>query len=73
MPVVAVVKCKKYGSEIRSDWKFCPKCSAEIVCTGKYEQLCAKKFFASRQGSLKTHPSLGGYLPGLAIPPLKVD
>jgi|GEM_PF-1637368 len=44
MPVVAaVVRCKKCDSEIRSDWKFCPNCGDHIMCTGKYEQLCAKK------------------------------
>lgn len=44
MPVVAaVVECKKCGFQIRSDWKFCPNCGDEIVCTGKYEELCAKK------------------------------
>ena len=44
MPVIAtVVKCKKCGSEIRSDWKFCPNCGDKIVCTGKYKELYAKK------------------------------
>ena len=43
MPVIAaVVKCKKCGFEVRSDWKFCPNCGDKIVCTGKYEA-CAKK------------------------------
>jgi rRNA maturation endonuclease Nob1 len=38
MPVVALlVKCKKCGSEIRSDWKFCPSCGDKIVCSDKYE------------------------------------
>jgi len=37
MPVVAaIVICKKCGYEIRSDWKFCPKCGDKIVCTNKY-------------------------------------
>lgn len=44
MPVIAaVVKCKKCGFEIRSDWKFCPSCGDKIVCAGKYKELCAKK------------------------------
>ncbi len=44
MPVIAaVVKCKKCGSEIRSDWKFCPKCGDKIVCVEKYKELCARK------------------------------
>jgi uncharacterized OB-fold protein len=47
MPVIAViVKCKKCGSEARSDWNFCPKCGDKIVCTvctGKDKPLCAKK------------------------------
>ncbi len=43
MPLIAaLVKCKKCGAEIRSDWRFCPHCSAEIVCAGKYEA-CAKR------------------------------
>ena len=43
MPVIAiVVKCKKCGAEIRSDWKFCPGCGDKIICTGKYE-ICANK------------------------------
>ncbi len=37
MPVVAnIVKCKKCGFEIRSDWKHCPNCADKIVCVGKY-------------------------------------
>ena len=33
MPVIAtIVKCKKCGYEIRSDWKFCPMCGDTIVC-----------------------------------------
>jgi rRNA maturation endonuclease Nob1 len=37
MPVIAmIVKCKKCGYEIRSDWKFCPSCGDTIVCTNKY-------------------------------------
>jgi rRNA maturation endonuclease Nob1 len=37
MPVIAtIVKCKKCGYEIRSDWKFCPMCGDTIVCTNKY-------------------------------------
>ncbi|MFC1990019.1 zinc-ribbon domain-containing protein [Chloroflexota bacterium] len=44
MPVIAVlVSCKKCGSEIRSDWHFCPSCGDKIVCTGKYKELCVKK------------------------------
>ena len=44
MPVIApIVKCKKCGSEVRSDWKFCPECGDKIVCTGKYKALCVKK------------------------------
>ena len=44
MPVIAaVVKCKKCDSEIRSDWNFCPNCGDRIVCTGKYQELCAGK------------------------------
>ncbi len=43
MPVIAiVVKCKKCGAEIRSDWEFCPGCGDKMVCTGKYE-VCANK------------------------------
>ena len=43
MPVVAaVVKCKKCGAEIRLDWRFCPHCGSQIVCTGKYET-CAQR------------------------------
>ncbi|HUU08000.1 MAG TPA: zinc-ribbon domain-containing protein [Dehalococcoidales bacterium] len=43
MPVIAmVVKCKKCGYEIRSDWKFCPNCGDQIACEGKYE-VCPKK------------------------------
>jgi len=43
MPVIAaIVKCKKCGAEVRSDWKFCPNCADKITCTGKYEA-CAKK------------------------------
>ncbi len=43
MPVIAaVVKCKRCGFEVRSDWKFCPSCGDKIVCTGKYK-VCAKK------------------------------
>ena len=42
MPLIAmVVKCKKCGFEIRSDWKLCPNCGDKIVCTGKY-QVCNK-------------------------------
>jgi predicted Zn-ribbon and HTH transcriptional regulator len=38
MPVVALlVKCKKCGYEIRSDWKYCPHCGDKIVCPDKYE------------------------------------
>ena len=38
MPIVAkVVECKKCDFEIRSDWKFCPKCGDKIVCTEKYK------------------------------------
>jgi predicted Zn-ribbon and HTH transcriptional regulator len=38
MPVIAkIVKCKKCGYEIRSDWKFCPMCGDTIVCTNKYD------------------------------------
>jgi len=37
MPKLAcVVVCKKCGFEIRSDWKFCPKCGDKIVCPGKH-------------------------------------
>ena len=44
MPVVAlVVKCKKCGGEIRSDWKHCPKCGDTIVCTDRYKVLSGKK------------------------------
>jgi Zn finger protein HypA/HybF involved in hydrogenase expression len=43
MPVIAaIVKCKKCGAEVRSDWKYCPKCADKITCTGKYEA-CGKK------------------------------
>ncbi len=43
MPVIAaVVKCKKCGFEIRSDWKLCPNCGDKLTCTGKYD-VCAKK------------------------------
>jgi predicted Zn-ribbon and HTH transcriptional regulator len=35
MPLIAaIVKCKKCGFEIRSDWKFCPNCSDKIVGKG---------------------------------------
>ena len=43
MPVIAVVvKCKKCGFEIRSDWNYCPNCGDKLACIGKYE-ICAKK------------------------------
>ena len=43
MPVVALmVKCKKCGYEIRSDWKYCPSCGDKIVCSDKYEILKKK-------------------------------
>ncbi len=43
MPViVAIVKCKKCGFEVRSDWKLCPNCGDKIVCSGKYGA-CARK------------------------------
>ncbi len=43
MPFVAmVVKCKKCGGEIRSDWKFCPNCGDKITCTGKYKVVTEK-------------------------------
>ncbi|MDD5082459.1 MAG: zinc-ribbon domain-containing protein [Dehalococcoidales bacterium] len=39
MPVIAkIVKCKKCGFEIRSDWQFCPKCGDQITCTDKYNE-----------------------------------
>jgi hypothetical protein len=38
MPVIAaVVKCKKCGAEVKSDFKFCPTCADKTTCTGKYE------------------------------------
>jgi lipopolysaccharide biosynthesis regulator YciM len=44
MPISAViVKCKKCGFEIRSDWKFCPSCGDKIVCTDKDKDCCSKK------------------------------
>ena len=44
MPVSAViVKCKKCGMEIRSDWEFCPGCGDKIKCSGKYKDVCGKK------------------------------
>ncbi|MFC2041736.1 zinc-ribbon domain-containing protein [Chloroflexota bacterium] len=44
MPVIAVlVNCKKCGSEIRSDWHFCPSCGDKIVCAGEYKELCARR------------------------------
>jgi len=44
MPIVAIVlKCKKCKFEIRSDCKFCPNCSDQIVCTGKYKEMYTKK------------------------------
>ena len=30
--MVGIVKCKKCRYEIRTDWKFCPKCGDAIVC-----------------------------------------
>ena len=43
MPVIAaIVKCKKCGAEVRSDWKFCPNYADRITFAGKYEA-CAKK------------------------------
>jgi RNA polymerase subunit RPABC4/transcription elongation factor Spt4 len=43
MPLIAtVVKCKKCGYEIRSDWKFCPSCGDKITCAGKYK-VCVQK------------------------------
>jgi len=43
MPVIAgIVKCKKCGAEVRSDWKFCPDSADKITYTDKYEA-CAKK------------------------------
>ena len=30
--IVCIVKCKVCKYEIRSDWKFCPKCGDAIVC-----------------------------------------
>jgi hypothetical protein len=43
MPVIAaIVKCKKCGAEVRSDWRCCPDCADKITCTGKYEA-CVKK------------------------------
>ena len=31
MPVIAaIVKCKKCGAEVRSDWKCCPKCATRL-------------------------------------------
>ncbi len=43
MPVIAaIVKCKKCGAEVRSDWRCCPNCADKITCTGKYEA-CVKK------------------------------
>ena len=45
MPIVAIVlKCKKCKFEIRSDWKFCPNCGDQIVCTGKYKEMYKKKY-----------------------------
>ena len=41
-PIIIGVKCKKCGAEVRSDWKYCPKCADKITCVGKYEA-CAKK------------------------------
>lgn len=29
---ICIMKCKVCGYEIRSDWKFCPKCGDTIVC-----------------------------------------
>ena len=44
MPVIATaVKCKQYGFEIRSDWKFCPNCGIEIICTSKYQAKTRKQ------------------------------
>ena len=37
--IVCIVECKVCGYEIRSDWKFCPKCGDKIVCTNKYGML----------------------------------
>ncbi len=30
--MVGIVKCRKCKYEIRTDWKFCPKCGDAIVC-----------------------------------------
>jgi len=50
MPVIAsIMKSKKCGTEVRSDWKFCPNCSDKITCTGKYEA-CAKKYHVKAGG-----------------------
>ena len=44
MPISAViVKCKKCGFEVRSDWNLCPNCGDKLECTGKYKELCGKK------------------------------
>ena len=37
MPLVAsIVKCKKCGFEVRSDWKYCPNWGDGIVFVDKY-------------------------------------
>jgi rRNA maturation endonuclease Nob1 len=44
MPLIAAVaRCKKCGSEIRTDWKFCPGCGDPIACIGKHEPACARR------------------------------
>ena len=43
MPVIAaIMKGKKCGAEVRSDWKFCTNCVDRITCTRKYETYAKK-------------------------------
>ena len=52
--MVVILKCKKCGYEIRSDWKFCPMCGDTIVCHNKYGLMGkSSKSSASTKGAKK--------------------
>ena len=43
MPVIAgILRCKKCGDKVRSDWKFFPESTDRITRTGKYEGYAKK-------------------------------
>lgn len=50
--VIAIVNCKVCKYEIRTDWKFCPKCGDAIVCHKVMGQ--DAKSSASAKGAKKT-------------------